>query len=114
MKLMKKEKRKKEIRLRKNFYLTLLITVFLWLCLIALIFLTEPNDRGVIPLFFLLTLVSLTFTFSIIFVNTRKGIVLSLVITLFLFLRYLGIGNILNFLLLAGVGIATELYFSKK
>lgn len=114
MKLVKKEKRKKETKLRKNFFLTLLITTLLWLLLVSLIYLTEPTHFGVIPLFFLLVFLSLTFTFSIIFVNTRRGIVLSLFLSFFLFLRYLGVGNILNLLLLTGIGITIELYFTNK
>jgi hypothetical protein len=31
-----------------------------------------------------------------------------------LFLRYLGVGNIINFLLLLGLGITTDLYLSKN
>lgn len=112
---MKKIKaRQKEIKLRKNFILTLLITILLWSFLVAIVFLTEPTEFGVLPLFFLLVFLSLTFSFAIIFVNTRRGIILSLVIVTLLLLRYLGVGNILNLLLLVGVGIATEIYFSKK
>jgi hypothetical protein len=33
---------------------------------------------------------------------------------LFLFLRYLGIGNIINFLLILGLAISIEAYFYKN
>jgi hypothetical protein len=35
-------------------------------------------------------------------------------ITLFLFLRFLGVGNIINFLLITGLTITTDLYFTKN
>ncbi len=114
MKLMKKEKRKKEIKLRKNFFLTFLLTFFLWVFLGGLIYFTEPNSTGVLILFFILAFLSLTFTFSIIFANTRRGIITSIFLTLFLLLRYLGVGHILNFLLLAGIGIAFDFYFKNR
>jgi predicted neutral ceramidase superfamily lipid hydrolase len=114
MKLMKKDRRKKEIKLRKKFFLTVLLTIFLWILLVALILLTDPTNPGIMPLFFLLAFLALTFTFSIIFINTRRGVILSTVITVLILLRYLGVGNILNLLLLAGVGVATEFYFSNR
>ena len=111
---MKKEIRKKETRLRKNFFPTLLATSFLWLLTASLVYFTDPSSFGLVPLFLFLVFLSLIFTFSIILANTRRGTILSGVLILFLFLRYLGVGNILNFLLLTGIGIAAELYFARK
>jgi hypothetical protein len=110
----KKEKRKKEIKLRKNFFPTLLATLFLWLLTASLVYFTDPTSFGLVPLFFLLIFLCLIFTFSIILANTRRGAILSGILVIFLFLRYLGVGNILNFLLLTGIGIAAELYFARK
>jgi hypothetical protein len=110
----KKEKRKKEVKLRKNFSVTVLVTVLLWVLLVAAIFLTNPNDFGILPLFFFLVFLTLTFTFSIVFINTRRGLIVSILCVIFLLLRYLDVGNILNLLLLTGVGVAAEFYFSNK
>jgi hypothetical protein len=46
--------------------------------------------------------------------NTRRGLISSGSLTLFLILRYFGIGNLINFLLIFGLAIATEVYFSKN
>ena len=106
-----KDRRKKEIKNRKNFLPTLLVTIFLWLTLGFLIYFVSPDFVLAIPLFFVLVFACLFFTFSIIFAASRTGFIVSLAVTLFIILRYFGVGNILNALLLAGLAIAIEIYF---
>src|SRR3989338_11715455 len=72
-----------------------------------------PDTSGVIPFFFVILLLALFFSLSIIFANKRRGIISSLVIEIFLLLRYFDIGNLINLLLLAGVAVAFEFYFTK-
>ena len=79
--------RKKEIKLRKNFFPAMLLTILLWLGVVFIIYFVNPSDLGAVQLFFM---------------------------TIFLVLRYLGVGNILNLLLILGLTITTEIYFSKK
>jgi hypothetical protein len=110
---MNKELRQKIIKSRKNFFPTLVITILLWLALGALVYFVEPDTPGVIPVFFVNAFFALLFSFSTLFENSRRGLILSLAIILFLLLRYYGIGNIINFLLLAGVAFSIELYFTK-
>jgi len=107
-------KRKKEIKLRKNFLPTLLIIVILWSGVFFVVYFIDPETFGAIPLFLFLLFLSLLFTFSTIFANTRRGLIISLLTILFLILRYLGVGNVLNLLLILGLGITAEVYFSKK
>jgi hypothetical protein len=107
-------KRKKEIKLRKNFLPTLLAIVLLWSGVVFVVYFMDPATFGVIPLFLFLLYLSLLFTFATIFANTRRGLIISLLTILFLILRYLGVGNVLNLLLILGLGIAVEVYFSKK
>lgn len=106
--------RKKEVKLRKSFLPTFIITILLWLGVFGIIYFIDPHERGAVPLFFIATLFVLFFTLSIVFINSRRGFIAALAITLFVVLRYFGLGNLLNFLLLAGIGVALELYFSKK
>ena len=106
-----KDRRKKEIKNRKSFLPTLAVTIFLWLTLGFLIYFVSPDFVLSIPLFFLITFSCLFFTFSIIFANSRTGLVISLAATFFIILRYFGVGNILNALLLTGLAIAIEIYF---
>src|SRR3989344_4206283 len=106
--------RHQQIRLRKNFFPTLIITVFLWLLVGLIVYFVNPGNGGVIILFFFLIFLSTLFTFSTLFANSRRGLITSIVLSIFLVLRYLGVRNILNLFLLAGLSIATEFYLSKK
>ena len=107
---MKRQDRKAQILKRKNFFPTLVITIVLWILLAALIYFVDPNMFGVIPLFF----ASLLFTFSLIFANSRRGLIVSISLCLFLILMYLGVGNWLNFVLIAAIAGCIELYFTLK
>lgn len=107
-------RRQKEVKLRKNFLSTFIITFLLWLGVAGIVYFIDPYKNGATILFFLVLFFALFFTFSIIFINSRRGFVTSTGITLFITLRYFGLGNILNFFLIAGICIATEIYFSKR
>jgi hypothetical protein len=105
--------RKGRQRKRKNFLPTLIITVTLWLTTLALIFFVTPTNYAAIPLFFVLLFFALLFTFSLILANARRGLIASTGITFFLLLRYLGVGHIVNLLLIVAVVITVEYYFSR-
>ncbi|MFH1971454.1 MAG: hypothetical protein ABIJ05_03680 [Patescibacteria group bacterium] len=109
-----KEDRKRKIKYRKNFLPTLIVTIFFWLGSFSIVYFVEPDNFGVIPVFFVVFFLSLFFTFSTIFANTRRGAIISLSFVIFLFLKYLGIGNILNAILISGIAITTEVYFIKQ
>lgn len=109
-----KETRKQKAKLRKNFLPTLILTIALWVAVACLVYFVEPGTLGAIPIFFAVIFFVLLFTFSTLFANTRRGLLTALAITIFLILRYLGVGNILNFLLIAGLTITLELYFSNR
>ncbi|MCH7640609.1 hypothetical protein IID22_00200 [Patescibacteria group bacterium] len=110
----KKEVRKKKVKRRRNFFPTLIVIFLFWGLSAALVYFVDPFTFGAVPLFFLAIFFALFFTFSTLFFNTRRGLITTVALTLFLLLRYLGIGNILNLLLLAGVGISIDLYITKK
>lgn len=111
---MPKRKRKQKLKRRKNFFPTLIITVFFWLLIVLIIYFVNPAAIGVIPLFFSIVFITLLFTLSTVFTNTRRGFLTAFGLTLFLILRYLGVGNIINFLLILGLGITIDIYFSKN
>ncbi len=106
--------RKKEVKLRKSFLPTFIITVFLWLGVFGIVYFVDPHQSGAIPLFFVAVLFALFFALSIVFINSRRGFIVALALTVFVILRYFGLGNLLNFFLLAGIGIAAEIYLSSK
>lgn len=110
---MKKDLRVKQIRARKNFFPTLVATIILWVGAILMVVLTDPAGFGAVPFFFFLIFMALLFTSATLFENRRRGLLVSLGLTLFLVLRYFGVGNILNFLLLSGVIITYDILASR-
>ncbi|HJY98271.1 MAG TPA: hypothetical protein VJ227_01000 [Patescibacteria group bacterium] len=111
---MRKEIRKQQILKRKNFFPTLLVTLMLWMSLGGLVYFVDPGAFAAVVLFFALLALSLLFTFSLIFANSRRGLITSLSLLLFSFLAYLGVGNILNFILIVAIAVTIELYFTLK
>jgi hypothetical protein len=109
-----KERRKQQILKRRNFLPTLLVTILLWLVLSGLIYFIDPGTFGAVPLFFVLLFVTFLFTFSLLFASTRRGLITSLSLSLFAILAYLGVGNVINLLLIAAIAICVELYLSKR
>ena len=111
---MKKEFRKKAARLRKNFFGTLLATIILWTLLGVVIYFTNPASLINIFLFLLIFFFATLFTLSTILTHTRKGVLIASVLTIFMILRILGVGNLLNFILLIALSVAAEIYFQKN
>lgn len=93
---------------------TLLITVLLWLLLGGIVYFINPDTFGAVPLLFTLVFLALLFTFSLIFAGGRRGLIGAIAITLFLILAYLGIGNILNLVLIVAIATSIEIYFTLK
>lgn len=110
----RKEKRKEKVRRRKNFLPTLIVTVFLWGITAFFVYFIDPYAFGAVPVLLLAVFLALLFTFSTLFANTRRGLLVAFALTLFLVLRLLGVGNIVNFLLIVGLATTAELYFSKN
>lgn len=106
--------RKKETKFRRSFLPTFIITVLLWTGAFGIVYFIDPHKKGAIPLFFLVVLFALFFTLSIVFMNSRRGFLASGAVTLFIILRYFGLGNLLNLFLIGGISIALEIYFSKQ
>lgn len=111
---MKRKDRKEQVLKRKNFLPTLLLTILFWFLLGALIYFVDPGAFGVVPLFFITFFVALLFTFSLIFANSRRGFLVSLSLSLFSILLYLGVGNWLNLGLILAIAACIEIYFSLK
>jgi len=101
---------------RKNFLPSLIVTAFLWTSLGFLVYFTDPQNQLFVILFFINLFAVLFFTTALIIGNSRKGLIVALTLTIFTLFRLFGIGNILNFLLLVGLGIIIESYakFTKR
>lgn len=107
---MHKEIRKQIILRRKNFLPSLIITFLLLLSLISIVYFTDPKQSLFICTFFVNLFTFLFFISSLISANSRRGLIISTCLTLFIVFRYYGIGNILNAVLIAGLGIIADIY----
>jgi|SRR3989344_9168669 len=101
-------------RSRKNFFLTTILTIFLWICWAAVFFLIPPEYFLTPFLFLLLSFFVVLFTSSLIFANTRRGLLTTIGVILYMVLSFYGLGNYLNAFLIAGVLVASEYYFLKN
>jgi hypothetical protein len=111
--ILKTKQRQKEVKFRKNFGPTLIIIFILWICLTTMFFFVDPNIPTAVPIFFILIFFTLLFTLSTLLANTRRGLIISIGMTLFLILIYLGVGTIINLILITIIGILIEVYFIK-
>jgi len=109
----KTEKLKEKRKRRKNFFPTLIAIFISWGLAAFIVYFIEPETLGAIPVFFLIIFFALLFIFSTIFANTRRGVITATGLVIFLILRYFGVGNILNFLLIFGITVSIEYYFTK-
>ena len=107
---MHKEIRKQMILRRKNFLPSLIVVLFLFLSLISIVYFTDPNQSVFIFLFFVNLFAFLFFLFALIFANSKIGLIISASMVLFAILRLFGIGNILNAVLITGLGIIALKY----
>lgn len=110
--LKRKEQRQQKVRLRKNFLPTLILNLGLWFGVVSIVYYVDPERPGALILFFVTLLSALFFTLATVFLNSRRGFLASLVICVFLVLRYIGIGSPLQFGLLIAVFLTIEYYFS--
>lgn len=108
--MLNKHFRQDQITKRKNFLPTLVLTVLLWITLGGTIYFVDPNTIFAVPLGFILTFSVLLFTFSLLLASSRRGLITSSSLSFFLVLSYLGVGNIINFLLIVAIAICVELY----
>lgn len=90
------------------------MTIVLWGIWGGLIYFISPDTFGALPLFLVFSFLAFLFTFSLLFADSGRGFIVSLGLTVFLILRYLGIGNIINLLLITGLIVTAELYFDKR
>lgn len=75
------------------------------------VFFIDPETPAAVFIFFLLLFLAVLFSTSILFANTRRGILSATGTVFFFLLRYFGLGNVLNLLLIAGILISIDRYF---
>ncbi len=104
---------------RKNFFITTLFIIFFWITLGLMIFFIDPEmiKDFLIPnaylLFFINLFFALFFTLAVIFANSRKGLIFTLAILLFLILKINSLDNFLNIFLIIAASLSLVYYFTK-
>lgn len=111
------------IKRRRNFLPTFILNVLLWLSWFYVVLKISPQYSVFIIhysipagtlLFFLTLSLSLSLTFAFLLSSTRRGFFLSLFVCGFLLLRLIKQAHLLNLILLVGILICLEIYFSKR
>jgi len=72
---------------RRNFLPTVIVTLFFWVVCGTIVFFLDPEKNLNVVLFFITIALTLTLTFALLLGNTKKGFLLSLLISLFLLSR---------------------------
>jgi len=98
---------------RKNFLPTLILATLLWGVWFWFIFSFPPANNFLLFTFYFLLFLATFLTTALIFANSRRGLLAALFLILFLLFQYHHLVNFLNILLLLGIFIALEIYFSK-
>lgn len=107
------------MRRQKNFLLTLILIIFFWLSLAFQVLFIQPASVKdfIIPgsylSFFLNLFLALFFTLAVILANSLRGLLFSLAITAFLFLRVWGLGNWFNLILIVAITFSLNRYLYK-
>jgi hypothetical protein len=97
---------------RRNFLPTFIVSALLWLALAFIVFRTSPDDQINIVLFFVTLVLALALTLALLFGNSRRGFLGSLLLAGFLLLRLISLANWLNIILLSAAFGALELSLS--
>ena len=99
--------RNQKDKIRTPYILIALVSLFL---LLGMFFFTSPDSLLVVLVLFALVAV---FVFSLamsVFLNKKRSLVIASAVLTYLALSVLGLGNILNAMLVAGVAIALDRY----
>lgn len=96
---------------RKNHFPLLVITVIFWIVLVLLVIFINPYQFGAVGLFFVLVFICFLLTSSIILTSTKRGIIYAIAFTLFIILRYAGLGHLLNMVLVVALAIVCDFLF---
>lgn len=108
------------VRRRKNFLPTILAALFNWGVVAFFVFFVDPEIIRDFPipgsyfLFFIFFFMAVFLTFSLIFMHARRGLFTAIALVAFLYLRLIGLGHLLNGLLLISFLLVFELALSRN
>ncbi|MCL4382217.1 MAG: hypothetical protein M1575_00645 [Patescibacteria group bacterium] len=99
---------------RQNFLPALIVALFFWASWLFVAIKISPTSFFSLFSFLFSLFMALFLTLSLLLGNSRRGLLLSLGIIIFLLLRFLKMAHFLNLTLLIGTLISLELYFKKR
>ena len=108
----------RKIIVRKNRLVTFVIGLSFWTVIGLEVYFIDPTmvKDILVPssylTFFIPLFLALFFTFGALFQNSRRSIMASLTVIVFLYLRIFGLGTALNLFLLTALTVSLEYYFS--
>lgn len=108
------QRRHKEITIRKTALPIVLMICTLWVGIFIIIGFVDPQTLLILPVLFSLIFVALFLTISFLSSNTRRGLLYSLAIIVFLTFRYVGIHSLVVVVVLCGITLLVDLYLSKR
>lgn len=101
--------------MRKKRFLPVFFTgLVFWGAFLYLIFFLPPENNFLIFTFHFSLFWALFFSLALLFRNTRRGFLLATAIIIFLALRFLKQSHPLNLILLGGIILTLEIYFSRQ
>jgi len=115
----KTEKPRKRV-IQKHYGRLIGATLFSWILIGLMIFKVDPENikNLIIPnsylLFMLLLLAGFFFLLSIILMSSKRSLLWSVLIVTFIYLRIMGIGGLINGLLLLSMGLTFDIYRKLK
>lgn len=86
----------------------------MWAATASIVAFTDPHAEGVVILFFAMLFLSLFLTLSLLLANSRRGLIASTALVFFVFLRYLGLGNWFNLVLIIASAFSFEIFLRRK
>jgi hypothetical protein len=107
------------IRRRKNLFPLLILTLISWALFSFIFFLVNPEIIRDFPFkslyfpFFFTLFLSIFFTAALILSHSRRGFLVAVGVISFLYLRLIGLGHILNGILLVSFFLILELALSR-
>ena len=101
-------------RYRKNLLPAILVTIIIWFLWTTVFLFVPPDSLVAIILFLLLSFIASLFTGALVLGRTRRGVLLGIGVLIYMGLSFYGVANYLNLILIAGVILTLEYYFSTR
>ena len=94
----------------KNYALTFVLLVLLWLFWLVMLFFIPPLTFGRYVVFISMLFAAASISFSFVLISARRGIMVGVFIIGILLLNQYGLSSIVNIILFAGLLVSVEIY----